>query len=132
MLGDRRQKVRSRKNLEVAVDLRIQFRAVEDLLAFGVERHFGNRKRVARNILGELFEDGLVFWWNAFALMHVEAAVFPARDLRFVISHCLEAVHFRLLASTKTLKAPVFKGHMFALASVPLNLRLPRIQRLGI
>jgi hypothetical protein len=77
VLGDRCQKVRSRKNLEVAVDLRIQFGAVDDLLASGVERHFGNRKRVAQNILGELFEDGLVFGRNAFSVMHVETAVFP-------------------------------------------------------
>ena len=77
VLGDRRQKVRSRKNLVVAVDLRIQFGAVDDLLPPGVERHFGDRKRVAQNILDQLFEDGLVFGRNAFALMHVEAAVFP-------------------------------------------------------
>ena len=77
VLSDRCQKVRSRKNLEVAVDLRIQFGAVDDLLASGVERHFGDRKRVGQNILGELFEDGLVFGRNAFSAMHVEAGVFP-------------------------------------------------------
>ncbi len=77
VLSDRCQKVRSRKNLEVAVDLRIPFGAVDDLLASGVERHFGNRKRVAQNVLGEWFEDGLVLGRNAFSAMYVEAAVFP-------------------------------------------------------
>jgi hypothetical protein len=42
-----------------------------------VERHFGDRKRVAQNVLGEWFEDGLVFGRNAFSAMYVEAAVFP-------------------------------------------------------
>ena len=48
VLGDRCQEVGSCKNLEIAVDLRIQFGAVDDLLASGVKRHFGHRKRVAR------------------------------------------------------------------------------------
>ncbi len=77
VLGDRCQKVRSRKNLLVAVDLLIQFGTVDDLLTPGVEGHFGDRKRVAQNILDKLFEDGLVFGRNASALMHVKTAVFP-------------------------------------------------------
>ncbi len=74
--GVRCKKVLPQKNLEAAVDLRIQFGAVDGILASGVERHFGNRKRVAQNILGELSEDGLVFGRNAFSATHVEAGVF--------------------------------------------------------
>ncbi len=77
VLGNRCQKVRPRKSLEVAVYPRIQFGAVADVLDPAVERHFGDRKWVSQNILGELFEDVLVFGRNAFSAMHVEAGVFP-------------------------------------------------------
>ena len=63
------------KSLEVAVDLRIQLGAVNDLLASGVKRHFGRRKRIAQNVLGELFEVGLILGRIACSVMHGEPCV---------------------------------------------------------
>ncbi len=77
MLGDRCQEVRVRKHLEVSVDLRVQLGAVNDLTVSGVERRFGHRKWVAKDVLGEWFEDGLVLRRNAFAVMRVKSVVFP-------------------------------------------------------
>ena len=57
VLGNRRQEVRSRKNLEVAVDLRIQLRSVNNRVARELNRHFLNRKGSAQNVLGKLGEE---------------------------------------------------------------------------
>ena len=72
MLSDGRKKVRSRKNLEVAVDLRVQLGAVNDRVARGLNRHFLNRKGIAQNVLGKLGEEAFVFGPYGFATVYVE------------------------------------------------------------
>ena len=53
VLSDGRKEVRSRKNLEVAVDLRVQLGAVNDRVARGLNRHFFQPKKDCAECTGQ-------------------------------------------------------------------------------
>ena len=92
VLSDGRKEVRSRKNLEVAVDLRVQLGAVNDRVARGLNRHFFNRKRIAQNVLGKLGEEALVFRPYGFATVYVKPRVFPRIEQFDAV--CFEKIQF--------------------------------------
>jgi len=92
VLSDGRKKVRSRKNLEVAVDLRVQLGAVNDRVARGLNRHFLNRKGIAQNVLGQLGQEAFVFRPYGFATVYVEPCVFPRIEQFDAV--CFEKIQF--------------------------------------
>jgi len=64
-------------DFQVAVDLGVEAGAVEDDVAGGFEGHLFDGEGVAQDVLGEVFEVGLMLGPDPLAGVEVEAAVFP-------------------------------------------------------
>jgi len=77
VLGDGGQEVGGGEDFEVAVDLGIEARAIDDDVGGPFQRHLLNREGIAQDVLGQGFEVGLGLGRHLLAGVDVEAAVFP-------------------------------------------------------
>lgn len=80
VLGDSGEKIRRREDLEVPVNFRVQTGAVNDGVLRCQKRHFFDREGIAKDVLGELFQESLVFWGDRFAMVDIETSVFPGME----------------------------------------------------
>ena len=80
VLGDSGEKIRRSEDLEVPVNFRVQTGAVHDGVLRCQERHFFDREGIAKDVLGELFQESLVFWGDRFAMVNIETRVFPGME----------------------------------------------------
>ena len=80
MLGDGRDEVAGLKDLEIAPDLGIEARAVDDRFPRGIGMHFIQREGVTDDVLGEAFEILTTGGGDPSAAMDVESRVSPAEQ----------------------------------------------------
>ena len=82
VVGDPGQEVSSGEDLEVAMDFGVEARPVDDGVTRGFDRHFLDRKRIAQDVLGQVFQIALGLKFDPLAGMEVETGVLPgAEDL---------------------------------------------------
>ena len=76
VLGDGGQEVGGGEDLEVAVNLGIEARAIDDDVGGPFQGHLLNREGVAQDVLGRALDVGLGLGRHLLAGVDVEAAVF--------------------------------------------------------
>jgi len=80
VLGNGGQEIRRGEDLEVAVDFGVELGTVDEGVGGGFHGHLLHGEGISQNVLGELFEFGLVFRRHGVAGVEVEAGVFPGEQ----------------------------------------------------